>query len=87
MLNMGSWEGAGCTRVVPLPAHPYPIPRVHPSPHHGSLLHARCGHGSQDNMVVGLRSVDQLSLVRHFSGFRGITEVYNVAGAGITNNH
>ena len=38
-------------------------------------------------MVVGLRSVDRLSLVGHFSGSRGITEVYNLLIAGIANDH
>ena len=41
----------------------------------------------EDNMVVGLKSVAQLSLVPQISGFRGITEVYNVAVAGIPNDH
>ena len=30
------------------------------------------------NSAVGLRSVGQLSLEAHFSGFLGITEVYNL---------
>ena len=38
-------------------------------------------------MVMGLKSVDQLSLGAHFSGLRGITEVYNLLIAGIINNH
>ena len=38
-------------------------------------------------MVVGLKSVGQLSLVTHFSGFQGITEVYNLVDIGRINNH
>ena len=38
-------------------------------------------------MVVGLISVDQLSLVPHFSGFPGMTEVYNLVKIGRINNH
>ena len=37
-------------------------------------------------MAVGLISVEQLSLYDHFSGFTGITEVYNVARAGNAND-
>ena len=39
------------------------------------------------NMVVGLKSVQQLSLGARFSGFQGMTEVYNLAVAGIPNDH
>ena len=35
----------------------------------------------------GLNTVDQLTLGTQISGFQGITEVYNLAGAGKTNNH
>ena len=38
-------------------------------------------------MVVGLRSVDQLSLLDQISGFRGMTEVYNAKRIGRINNH
>ena len=38
-------------------------------------------------MVVGLKSVRQLTLGAHFSGFQGITEVYNLAVAGKSINH
>ena len=37
--------------------------------------------------VVGLISVDQLSLSLQISGFQGITEVYNVVKAGNPNDH
>ena len=38
-------------------------------------------------MVVGLISVDQLTLVVLFSGSRGMTEVYNLLITGRINNH
>ena len=38
-------------------------------------------------VVVGLISVDQLSLGTGFSGFQGMTEVYNVNKIGRINNH
>ena len=38
-------------------------------------------------MVVGLKSVDQVSLYLLFSGFQGITEVYNLMEIGRINNH
>ena len=38
-------------------------------------------------MVVGLKSVAQLSLGVLFSGFQGITEGYNVLRTGRINNH
>ena len=38
-------------------------------------------------MVVGLNTVGQLSLYAHFSGFYGITEVYNLATAGNPDDH
>ena len=38
-------------------------------------------------MVVGLISVHRLSLDAQISGFRGITEGYNLAVAGNPNDH
>ena len=43
--------------------------------------------GQLSNMVVGLISVAQLSLSVHFSGFRTITEVYNLVDTGNPNDH
>ena len=37
--------------------------------------------------AVGLKSVDQLTLSTKISGFRGMTEVYNLRVAGNPNNH
>ena len=39
------------------------------------------------NSVVGLISVEQLSLDAHFSGLTGMTEVYNLVKIGRINNH
>ena len=45
-------------------------------------------HGSaEQNSVVGLISVGQLSLVDHFSGLLGITEVYNLLRIDRIINH
>ena len=38
-------------------------------------------------MVVGLKSVAQLSLDDQISGFRVMTEVYNLIRIGRINNH
>ena len=38
-------------------------------------------------LAVGLISVEQLTLGHHFSGFKGITEVYNVDIAGNPDDH
>ena len=38
-------------------------------------------------MVVGLKSVEQLSLYVHFSDIGTMTEVYNLAIAGNANDH
>ena len=38
-------------------------------------------------MVVGLILVGQLSLSARFSGFRGLTEVYNLRVAGNPDDH
>ena len=67
---------------IALPAHPH-IP--HPgytlpaTPYMPYVAPAGAGH---QNMVVGLISVDQLSLYALFSGLRGITEVYNLMRIG-----
>ena len=71
--------------IVPLQAHPGTIPRVHlPLPHiAGPGMLQRCTRVSgQRNMVVGLKSVDQLCLEDHFSDLRTMTEVYNLVEIG-----
>ena len=45
------------------------------------------GGATELNSVVGLKSVDQLTLEALFSGFRTITEVYNLATADNPNDH
>ena len=65
--------------TIPYPGYTSLPPRVYSA--------GACGYVSQRNMVVGLKSVDQVSLCTRFSGFRGMTEGYNVATAGNPNNH
>ena len=74
------------TGIAPLRTHPVPHPGYTP-PHatrqqctREQLVHGR-------NMVVGLISVEQLSLDGQISGFRGITEVYNLVGIRKLINH
>ena len=80
---MAGWVGTG---IAP-PATPSPpLPRVHPPTRHRYMAPSRTRHGVH-NMVVGLRSVAQLTLEVDISGSRGITEVYNLLTAGIISNH
>ena len=51
------------------------------------MLHAPHGHARGVNMAVGLKSVRQLSLCVHFSGFSGMTEVYNLSDIDNPNDH
>ena len=84
---MGPGMGLGGYRYSPPPDPPGPHPpRVHLHP---TLLHAEADTALYPglNMVVGLKTVGQLTLSVHFSGFRGITEVYNLSKAGNPNNH
>ena len=84
---MGPGRVLGGYRVVPLPDHPSsPPPRVHP-PHRHPTLATRRAAAAGLNSAVGLRSVAQLTLVGHFSGSRGMTEVYNLVVAGNANDH
>ena len=87
MVKYGYWDGLG---MVPGIALPVPtrssLPRVHPSP--TGYSHDRaCGAAARVEEVVGLRSVAQLTLGVHFSGFRGITEGYNLDIAENPNDH
>ena len=72
----------------PSPPSP-PPPRVHlplpPRLVRPDLMVQRSGRSK--NIVVGLKSVAQLTLDWHFSGFQGITEVYNLYVAGNPNDH
>ena len=84
---MVSWDGWLGTR--------YSTPPGHPSSHHPGytsstplLMHAVTQRSAaRSKWVVGLRSVAQLTLSAHISGFGTITEVYNLLVAGITNDH
>ena len=53
-----------------------------PPPHPMSAAAMPDGGAREPNSAVGLKSVRQLSLDGHFSGFQTITEVYNLAVAG-----
>ena len=90
-VKYGSWEWSWVVPgIVPLQAHPVSPPRVHPSPtpHAASALYrCRTGQCPRLNKAVGLKSVDQLTLSTEISGFRGITEVYNLSVAGNPNDH
>ena len=86
-VKYGYWEGAvGSTRYSPSRHPPSYPPRVHPRWSPRTELSCT-GLSASHNMVVGLISVHQLSLCLHFSGFQGITEVYNLCTAGNPNNH
>ena len=77
----------GSTPVVHPPGPPrYSPPRVHPP---GTMLYATATGTAAARVkdAVGLRSVDQLSLYAQISEFQGITEGYNLAIAGIPNDH
>ena len=81
------------TRYSP-PSHPpgYPTTPGTPPPGYTSeqVLYTagvRAAVYSQLNMAVGLKSVAQLSLSIHFSGFEGMTEVYNLVRIDNPNDH
>ena len=70
------WYGLG-TGIAPLRHPPDTPPRVHPL-HHGHHTTAARVQSRGLKEAVGLRSVEQLTLSAHISGFTGITEVYNL---------
>ena len=70
------------------------LPATHPShtpgtpPHAGHRYHGhRAGPYLRLKDAVGLKSVRQLTLDARISGFRGITEVYNLVIVGNPNDH
>ena len=67
----------------------YPYPGYTLPTEHAAVLMAAVPHCPSPvlNSVVGLRSVDQLTLSPEISGFEGITEVYNLLYAGNPNDH
>ena len=91
---MGPWDGPGWVPVLALPGtHPAthrphypgytpPLPRRVPR--------VRCTWDCSArglNSAVGLKSVAQLTLSVLFSGFRGMTEVYNLVTVDNPNDH
>ena len=84
---MGPRMGPGVgTGIAPPPTHPATLPRVHPPPTRPGVT-VMAGSVQRPEGAVGLKSVDQLTLSAEISGSRGITEVYNLRIAGITNDH
>ena len=75
MVLGGYWVGY---RYSTLPTPPSPhLPRVHPSPCPPGHTYVGAAPASL-KVAVGLKSVRQLSLSLHFSGLRGMTELYNL---------
>ena len=73
----------------------YSPPQHPPGPHYPGYtlpvrhwhVHCRTGMVPSSKCAVGLKSVEQLSLSAEFSGFRGMTEVYNLLVAGNPDDH
>ena len=87
MTKYGSWEVSWWGTGIALPSPPrYPHPGYTPPPYPTARVHLGV-RVSGSNMAVGLKSVAQLSLDELFSGFQGITEVYNLLDIGRINNH
>ena len=83
----GSWDEWDLgTGIAPLPTTQLPTTPGTPLPPQYMPYVARAVSQTQ-NSAVGLISVDQLSLVSRFSGFLGMTEVYNLSDVGIPNDH
>ena len=91
MLNMGVLGGYWVVPgIVPLPVPTRPTTPGTPLPAadvQTCMSARRHGHVPDSNMVVGLISVAQLSLVTRISGFRGMTEVYNLSKIDRIINH
>ena len=79
--RVSGW-GTGIAPSQPPQSH-YP---GYTPPHRSGSVSLPHGAYSGRNMVVGLISVDQLTLRLLFSGFRGITEVYNLLRIGRISN-
>ena len=86
----GSWDGAWVVPgIAPSQAPPVPTTPGTPLPYPTVVLMTSVlprGAAAQKNSVVGLKSVEQLSLSTQISGFQGMTEVYNLSAAGIPND-
>ena len=91
MTEYGQSEGLRVgTGIAPLPTPP----RTHYPGYTPALPACRFrtvllphSHARGVKLVVGLKSVAQLSLSIQISGSRGMTEVYNVEITGRINNH
>ena len=73
-----SWWG---TDIAPPGPPQVPYPGYTPPPTPGArytVYSAPAGSAGQTNMAVGLKSVGQLTLYDQISGFKGMTEVYNL---------
>ena len=84
---MGYWLGTG---IAPPTTHPATHTPGTPPPHRAvppGMVQRCTGMYGGVNSVVGLKSVHQLSLYVLFSGFLGMTEVYNLRKIGRINNH
>ena len=78
-------HGIALPGTHPGPPHPgYTPPLPPPSLHLPATPAVRTDAKQQ---AVGLRSVAQLTLSASFSGFLGITEVYNLADVGNPDDH
>ena len=87
---MGPGRVLGSTRYSPSQVPTQSPPRVHPSRYPPPSMYTADMAAAvyiQLNIAVGLKSVAQLSLDALISGFRGMTEVYNLLRAGRINNH
>ena len=86
-MKYGSWDGSGWVPgiALPTPTQPYPTPGTPPPTHR--MVTGLLGLAVPTKGVVGLKSVAQLTLRAHFSGFQGITEGYNLLVAGNPNDH
>ena len=74
------------TGIAPPATHPATAPRVHPRTELPSTRQ-RTTVPRGLKLVVGLKSVDQLTLGLLFSDIRGMTEVYNLVIAEDPNDH
>ena len=84
---MGSGRVLGGYRYSHPPGPPRPHHPGYTLPHYPYMPYVARAVSQRVNIVVGLISVDQLTLVDHIPRFGTMTEVYNVAVAGRNNNH
>ena len=80
------WRSGLGTGIAPLRTHPAPThPGTPPLPLPAATVAYSVYSGQECG--VGLKSVAQLTLDTQISDIRTITEVYNLANAGIPNDH